>query len=273
MARVFNGTSQRGSVAVDLSFTNRAAVSFWLWVDAFDNANRMAVEYTADWTTGNGFVVNPCHSGARFQYGMGHPTTPSVNAQNSRSIDRPGVATWHHCLFVWDRGLPASDKCSAYLNGKRELGTLETSAAVVSNFGAGNLNVACRNGSSSHLPGRMEDLALWAGNLPNASDAALLASGVSPSSFALSARPYAYWPMLHGSGAPAIGTRAITWANSPTTAGSPARLLSARSPVYAPGAFSLATLGAAIGGAGAPPPSGGSDGYRWRGAQRDRFRW
>lgn len=261
MARSFNGTSDRGAVALDLSFTNRVAVSFWLWWNAFANDEDQAMEYGADVVPDNGFVIRPNHSSGLFRYAQGLSTG---SLANTRHITRPAAATWHHYLMVMRRDIGVgADQTLMYVNGTATPGTLASGSVMTGNFGNNTLHIMCRNATTFFGAGRMSDLAIWAGNLPNAPDAAYLASGGSPASFALSARPYAYWPLRHGSGAPAIGTRAITWTGTSHT-GEPARLIPYR------GRNNQAIAALAAGGVA---PATGQDVRRYRMAERSRYRF
>lgn len=251
MARVFNGTNQRGAVALDLSFTNRVAVAFWLYWDAFSGNGTIAIEYGADYAASNGFAIRPNRSGPTFGYMQGTSVGP---AENSRTIAQPAAGMWHHVCMLVLRDFPAASQTLPFLNGQFISGSTVGGTASTGNFGNNTLNIMCRNGASLFGAGRMQDLAIWAGTLPSNADIARMASGECPAK--ISARPYAYWPMREGSGAPQIGNRSITWTNDPTTAGGPARLQSALGPTNA-----LALLGGAAGGGSG---GGGASGVRFR---------
>lgn len=218
MARIFNGTSDYGSVALDLSFTNRVALAFWLWWDSFAaDANDNALEYGTDWFLQNGFDVRPNSTSG--QVGV---STGDNSLQDAKRFPRPTAAAWHHYMIRYDRSAPTSDQISVWVDGvSQSVTSAGTNQDITNNFGNRTLYIMSRAGSSLFGAGRMADLALWAGLLPHAQDATTLTSGLPPDSSRLSTRPYAYWPMRNGSGHPAIGTRAITWVGGSSTSDPP----------------------------------------------------
>lgn len=210
MARSFNGTTDSGSVPLDLSFTPRAAVSFWLYWNAYASNNAVALELAvaANWLADSGFVVRPNDIGsAQFGARMGQ-----AGVQSGFYFSRPSAAAWHHVLVAFDRALAASSEVSVYVDGAAQSMTNDVSNNLTTNFGAGTTLRVMNTAVNQRGAGRMADLALWTGaTLPSAADAAALAAGRRANWGGLSVQPAYYWPMVEGSGAPAAGGGAITW--------------------------------------------------------------
>lgn len=208
MARSFNGTSDFGSVSIDLSVTPRLTVACWIYWNSFSADGDRALEYGTDWFTQNGFELRPNHGSGTFRIGTGD----GVN-QEVKSISRPSGAAWHHYAVSIDRSLGAGAQLvSAYVDGFGVTMTPVASQDIPGNFGNRTLYLMAHGGVAEFGGGRMADLALWIGSaLPSAVDAGALAAGRRANWGGLSVQPAYYWPMIDGSGAPAAGGGAITW--------------------------------------------------------------
>ena len=58
-----SGSAAVASIAIDLSAYSKLTVSFWMYWNAFANDDALAMEYGANYSTNNGFLIDP-NSGA-----------------------------------------------------------------------------------------------------------------------------------------------------------------------------------------------------------------
>jgi hypothetical protein len=185
VARLFNGTSDAASVALDLSTSPIITVSFRMYWNAFASDDDLAAEYTVDYNGRNGFLIDP-NSGAVFVAGMSSPGGFWVD-----QFARPSAAAWHLYTFVFDRTTPAN---KVWVDGISQSLTVTSH----STFGGGNFDNATlflmsRNAASLFGAGRMAEIAIWDVEL-SAGNLTLLHDGALPSSVD-SGNLLSYWPV------------------------------------------------------------------------------
>lgn len=193
MARLFNGTSDYGSVAADLSASGLATVSYFLWWDTNANDDDFAMELgTPQFVAANGFVIDHNSSTApgMVEFGTG-VTTGSLRWTDSYA--RPSAGVWHHYMFAFNRG-PTSNL--AWVDGIPQSLTAVNHGANsgFGAWGATTLYLMSRTGTTLFGAGRMADLAIWGGVLLGTAEAQSLSAGQPPTSFS-SGSLAGWWPL------------------------------------------------------------------------------
>lgn len=175
MARSYNGTSDKASVALNLSAFSKLSISFWHWQNAFGTGNQQCMEFGTTTLNAGGFGLNPNNSAQTTSFAM-IQATASVFWQDG--FPRPTAAAWHHYLLTMDRSGPTN---VAYVDGLLQTLTAGThGAGTYGNFGSLSLNFMARNGASLFNAGRQAEVTLWGGVLLGATHAKALAAGASP---------------------------------------------------------------------------------------------
>lgn len=174
MARTFNGTSDYGSVALDLSAYSKITLAVWLQWDAFSNNDDLLMEYSPNANNANAFFIDPNDSGGVFGFFLKQNGLAGVN---SAFATRPSAGVPHHYLITFDRNGTSAQQIQAYIDGVNWNITQVGTAAVSGNFDNTTLYLMSRAGSNLFGAGRIADLAIWGGVLGIEDDAAALASG------------------------------------------------------------------------------------------------
>jgi hypothetical protein len=178
-ARQTNGVDQclQTASTVDLSTHAQIAVQMWLWWDAFDNNDSLAMEFSADHNAQtNAFIVNPEDSGfAHFVVGY-HVV---AGTYNTRGIEQPSPGGWHHVVFNIDRSQPGTGEItSIFVDGVSKVLQTDAVADSVGNFGNHTLYLMSRGCASLWGAGRIAEVAIWGGvNLSASQVASLYNSG------------------------------------------------------------------------------------------------
>lgn len=159
-----SGGNACASVPIDLSSYTKAAVSFWMYWNAYVNDDDLALEYGANFVTNSGFFIDP-NSGApasgAFQAGVG-----SVGAANSGQFTRPSAAAWHHYAFNFDRTTGTAQSTAVWVDGvSQSVSAVGTLGNVADNFGNNNLYIFSRAGTSLFGAGKMTNLVIRGGYL------------------------------------------------------------------------------------------------------------
>ena len=156
----FNGTSNSAQTAssLDLTAYEKVVVEALLYFNAYDNTFRSAWElgpsaistgfgFAYDGGTGRGDTSNIYHNGPA--------------GYNLALYTRPTVATWHHIVTVYDRGLETNE-VNFYIDG-----ILQTPSSRpfdsnnTNNFGNDILYLMGRGGNSAYGNGKMQHLAIY----------------------------------------------------------------------------------------------------------------
>jgi hypothetical protein len=153
----FDGTNDKGSVALNLSSYNIITLVFWADFDAFENNDDLAFEFTANYNTNNGgFLVDP-DAGAPvsgyFQLGM-----RSTSSTYGR-FDRPTDA-WHHYTVIFNISTNPNT-ITIYVDAVEKTFTYSAQSTATANFANSTLNVMCRNGSSLFGVGVLDEIAIF----------------------------------------------------------------------------------------------------------------
>lgn len=172
----FNGTASSGSVALDLSDTNVVTLEFWLYWNAFANDDDIAFEFTADFNSGNGFLVDPNSSDGSFSVAM-HETGA---VYNDSQFTRPSAAAWHHYVVVFNRAqADTALKVIPYVDGSTVSYTKSGSGAISANFASSTLYVMARNNASLFGAGRLDEVAIYKSALSSTRIAAHYTAGTT----------------------------------------------------------------------------------------------
>lgn len=194
MAYQFDGTDDYMTAALNLSGSNILSISFWLYQNAYDTGDDLAMEFTSEaGANSGGFYIDPnSFSGAQFDVA----TNPGTFG-GRRSMAQASAAAWHHYLVVLDHTQTDYAKIFAiYVDGSSATLTDEEVPVGTANFANDTLYVMCRNAASLFNAGRMAELALYLGNALDGTDATELTAGVLADDLTSAISPTHYWRML-----------------------------------------------------------------------------
>src|SRR6185436_1292410 len=185
MARSFDGATQSASIAANLSGTGAWSISFWMKVTTWGSGDFVAFEYTPNYNTVNGAIMDTgTGAGSRFLFGM-HGTGGFWTDE----VTLPSVAQWHHYLLIMDRVGP-SNVC--YIDGTSRSFTAGTKLMNAgTSWDNSSLFFMARNNASLWRSGSLHDVAVWTTALGQ-TEATQLYNGVSPLSVG---SPVVYVPL------------------------------------------------------------------------------
>lgn len=187
-ARTFDGSSDnlQSAATIDLTSTTQLSIAFWLYIDAYYNSDRLALETSSDYNANAGaFIVDPDRGDGLFSFGA------HSSGYLYGTFTRPSAGAWHHYLLTLDITTFGAGVLTAYVDGVDASPSTFLANIDGGTFGNFTLNVMSRNASSLFLPGRMSDIALWKSILTG-SDAASMAACTAPSAIG---PPDFYWPI------------------------------------------------------------------------------
>ena len=221
MARDFNGSTQYGQSAINLSAHSKLTVSMWLWIDA-----RSAGSFDMYMELGDGGI-----GAGRFAI-FDDNTTSIFNifhrgstGESSGTFPQLATGQWHHLMFTSDFTL-STNEVDLYLNGA--LQTPSSRPANINNasgstYANTTLNFMSRNAASLHGDGKQAEVGIWGGVVLNANEAMALYRGAR----ARDVRPGSlthHWPMW-GNSSPepfmVSGGTNLTLTSSPPKANHP----------------------------------------------------
>ncbi|MEY5100925.1 MAG: hypothetical protein RJA36_3644, partial [Pseudomonadota bacterium] len=176
LAETSRGRALRGSgaacasIALDLSAYQRITLSFWMYWDAFASDDDLAMEFSPNYNTGGGFLIDP-NSGAPamgfFQVGTG-----GTSAGSSRYFTRPSAAAWHHYMLVLDKAAASSGGVTAaYVDGSAVSLTTASTGGTTANFPNSTLYLFSRNNTGLFGNGSLLNLVIRGGYTGTADDA------------------------------------------------------------------------------------------------------
>lgn len=147
VAPEFNGTSDRASVAVNLSAYPSITLSFWLNWYSFANNDKLAVEYTANYTGANGFIVDPnSTTGGLGQMEFGLHGTAGVNNGFAARVKQ---SQWAHYSIKFDRDPAFSgNRVEIWRDGGQTGGAKTQTANVGNTWDNSTLYLMSRAGAS-----------------------------------------------------------------------------------------------------------------------------
>ena len=160
VAPEFNGTSDYASVALSLSAYPALAVSFWLNWYSFANNDKLALEYTANYNSNNGFIVDPNSTAgglSAMQFGM-HGTA----GINDGTAARTGQSAWTLYTVKFDRDSSyGGNRTEIWRNQGTTGGTKINSANVANTWDNSTLYAMSRAGASLFGWGALAHLAIF----------------------------------------------------------------------------------------------------------------
>ncbi|MEO8715244.1 MAG: PKD domain-containing protein, partial [Acetobacteraceae bacterium] len=158
----FNGTSDSGSIPIDLSGSKTLTVEFWLKWNAYTNNDALAMEYTPNFNNQpGGFLVDPNSSFGQFAVSLGYS-----GSRNIATFPRPSAGAWHYYAFVLDTTQPGASTITPYVDGQAVSYTNQGySGTGAGNFAKSTLYLMSRGGSSLFGAGTLGQLALYNGAL------------------------------------------------------------------------------------------------------------
>lgn len=157
--RSYNGSSDYSTMPVDLSHTDKATISFWLYYDNTTDT-QLDFEFTANGNVNNGFYIGHAISG-QFRATVGK--TGGV-ISGSKLDTRPAASGWNHYSITMDRSVGAGVSAvrKVYVNGVSvSITNVVTNDISGSNFADDTLYFMSRAGSSLHSSGDIDDVRIW----------------------------------------------------------------------------------------------------------------
>ena len=144
----FDGTNDYASAAIDLSSFDKITVSFRMYVASFTTADGLALEYTANFNSKDGFNFNPNDNTGVISFGY----TKAAGTYWLDSFTRPSAAAWHHYVITLDRANRVntasvdgvSQSVSTYFHDATAGGTFANSTLYFSSRAGTSLYGACR---------------------------------------------------------------------------------------------------------------------------------
>lgn len=175
---VFNGTSQTGSVAVNLAPYSGINVAFRLVNDVNSATDKLALEYTANSSGVNnsgGFFINPNSSSAG-KAEIYLKTTTDVAKGVDKTFTQPSAGVQHDWLVTLDQSVSGASKIpGAYIDGVSQSLTTALSTGLSGSFANSTLYAMSRGGASLWNNGKLSDLRIYT----SIDNAALLALAIS----------------------------------------------------------------------------------------------
>ena len=172
----FNGTSQAGTAAIDLSGQTVITLTFWLNWTTFSGNDDLAFEFTTNSNNRAGFVIDPNSSSS------GTPFETTVSAAgslyNGGKITRPSASAWHFYAVVIDRTTGTAISVIHYVDGS----VVTTTQSNSGNLGGGAFanSILCfmsRNGAELFGAGSLDDVRVYGRSLTSGEVSTLNANG------------------------------------------------------------------------------------------------
>ncbi len=155
----FNGSSDSGSIPLNLSETGKLTVEFWLKWNQYANNDALAMEFTPNFNeNAGGFIVDPNAGEFGGTFGVGIGTDSN---RNSVFFARPSAGVWHHYAIVIDTGVAPGEEITPYVDGQAVSFQQESAASGQGNFANSTLYLMSRDGSSLFGAGQLAELAIY----------------------------------------------------------------------------------------------------------------
>lgn len=147
--------SNASSAATNLSANNVVTLSFWMNWTTNANDDHLAFEYTSNYNSANGFLVDWNASSGFFQFGY-HNVAGGYTTDH---FTRPSAATWHLIHLVIDRSTQVN---VAYVDGTLQTLTTDThtDGGANTNFDNSTLYWMSRNAASLFASGTLDEVRL-----------------------------------------------------------------------------------------------------------------
>jgi hypothetical protein len=158
----FDGTndSMGTSVALDLSASPKAALSFWLYWDSYGSGDELAFEHSADINSHEGFMIDPNNSG-------GSTVLFLLKGNVGISVaeaPRPSAAAWHHYVVNYDMSAGAGSEIAVFVDGvSQSLSGTGGGFNNTGNMASATLYLMSRNNASLFGTGRLHNVIVYAG--------------------------------------------------------------------------------------------------------------
>jgi PKD repeat protein len=155
----FNGSSDNGTVPLNLSGTSKVTLEFWLKWNQYANNDALAMEFTSNFNANEGgFLVDPNapEFGGTFGVGIG-----LGGGRNSIFIQRPSTGAWHHYVFVLDSTAPAASEIVPYVDGVPVSSQQDSTGTGGGAFANSTLYLMSRGGGALFGNGALQDLAIY----------------------------------------------------------------------------------------------------------------
>jgi len=158
-AIAFNGTSDSGTIPLNLSGTSQLTVEFWLKWNQYAGNDALAMEFTPNFNEhAGGFLVDPNapEFGGTFGIGIGEGAT-----RNSIFFARPSAGVWHHYALVLDSTAPAASEITPYVDGQPVPFQQESSGTGGGAFANSTLYLFSRDANALFGAGTLDELAIY----------------------------------------------------------------------------------------------------------------
>ena len=156
----FNGSNQSVHMPLNLSSTNIITVTFWLWVNAYSNSDKIGVEYSANFNSANAFIIDIDASDGKTDLDMRYQE--GSTAYNGGYITRPSAAAWHHYAIIFDRTTGATLGVTTYIDGSPVTTTMVYAGnCASSNFDNATLYLMSRGSSGLYMAGKLDDFRVY----------------------------------------------------------------------------------------------------------------
>jgi hypothetical protein len=155
----FNGLSDWGKTALDLSGTQKVTVEFWLNWSTYANNDQLAMEFTPNFNNGDGgFLVDPNapQFGGTFGVGLGRN-----GGRNNVFFARPSAGVWHHYAIVMDTTAASANVITPYVDGQPVAYQKADSGTGAGPFANSTLYLMSRGGSALLGGGSLDELAVY----------------------------------------------------------------------------------------------------------------
>lgn len=167
MARSFNGTSDFGSAAINLSSVLHMTACFWGINVTNGTGDKMFLEYTANSSgssSSGGFFIDPNSGGFAGNVEIFVRTSSDLFLQADKTFPQPSANAWHHWAVEFNLGNPltgAGKIAAAYVDGVAQTLTDHTTTGLGGAFANSTLYAGSRGGASLFNACSIADLALF----------------------------------------------------------------------------------------------------------------
>jgi hypothetical protein len=186
-AFLFDGFDDSGAVTLDLTDANKLTIEGWIWWDAYDTNNDLAMEFTTSWDlVAGGFIVNPNKGDGvnKLQVGIHGGISGVTQGKVDKHYPRPSAAAWHHVAFVGDWTETGGDRLRLYIDGSlvtEDTLFVDTAGSSSATFANATLDLMSRQGTGLFGAGRWAHLAIYKRALGQGEIAGHHSAGIAPS--------------------------------------------------------------------------------------------
>lgn len=166
-----SGSAAGASIPMNLAAYQSLSISFWLSWDAYANDDDVLFEFTSNFSSNNGFVINP-NSGPPVS-GLAQTSIGGTGVTfNYGSIVRPSAAVWHYWAVNFNRMNGFSNASRAFIDGAEVVHTFGLADITGNlNFSNDTLYIFSRNNASLFGAGKLMNVVIRGGYLMTPQDA------------------------------------------------------------------------------------------------------